>query len=205
MGGQHAWARWRLQARYQVRVTADGQSQTQSFAIKREPTLLADVTDAELQKQFDLAMQVRDKTTQANEAVLLVRGIKPQIQDRQGKLDSKVGPTAKALEDLEKNLSAVEGEVYQVKNQSSQDPLNYPIKLNNKIAALQGVIDAADEEPTDQSYEVFKTLSIRLNEQLNKLDTTIKTQLPQVNGLLQRQKLEPIKAEPVKVEEKTKP
>jgi photosystem II stability/assembly factor-like uncharacterized protein len=191
---------------YQVRVAADGKSQTQPFAIRREPTLLADVTDAELQEQFELAMQVRDKTTQANEAVLLVRGIKPQIDDRQSKLDSKVGPTAKALEDLEKNLSTIEAEVYQVKNQSRQDPLNFPIKLNNKIAALQGVIESADEEPTEQSYEVFKALSFRLDEQLTKLDSTVKTQLPQVNQLLQRQKLDPIKAEPLKPEEpKAKP
>ena len=67
---------------YQVRVTADSDTQTQPFAIKREPHVLADVTDADLQKQFDLAMQVRNKTTQANEAVLLVRGIKPQIKER---------------------------------------------------------------------------------------------------------------------------
>ena len=46
--------------------------------------MLADVTDADLQKQFDLAMQIRDKTSQANDAVVLVRGIKPQIDDREG-------------------------------------------------------------------------------------------------------------------------
>jgi len=185
---------------YQVRVTADGQVVTQSFAIKREPHLLADVTDAELQKQFDLAIKIRDKTTQANEAVLLVRGIKPQIQDRKGKLDSKTGSTAKALDDLESTLTAVEGEVYQVKNQSSQDPLNFPIKLNNKIAALQGVIEAGDVQPTDQSYEMFQTLSSRLDTELSKLDSTVKTKLPRVNQMLQRQRLAPIKPELLKTE-----
>jgi len=103
-------------------VTADGQTAIQPFAIRREPTLLADVGDADLQKQFDLAMKIRDKTTEANEAVLLVRGLRPQIADRRGKLDSQTGPTAKALDDLEHALSAVEVEVYQVKNQSGQDP-----------------------------------------------------------------------------------
>ena len=76
---------------YQVRVTADGQTETQPFAIKREPHLLADVTDADLQKEFDLAMQVSQEVSQANEAVLLVRGIRPQIKDRASKLDSKAG------------------------------------------------------------------------------------------------------------------
>jgi hypothetical protein len=190
---------------YQVRITADGQSATQSFSIKRETHILAKVTDADLQKEFDLAMQIRDKTSAANEGVLLVRGIRPQIKDRQGKLDSKTGPTAKALEDLEKNLTAVEVQLYQTKNQSREDPLNFPIMLNNKIASLQTTVESAGEEPTEQTYEVFRVLSGRLNELLNKLDTTVKTQLPQVNGMLQRQKLEPIKAESSKSEQEKKP
>src|SRR5439155_27217389 len=178
-------------------------TQTQPFADRREPHVLADITDVDLQKEFDLAMKIREKTTQANEAVLLVRGIRPQIQDRKGKLDSKVGPTAKALDDLDSSLTSVEVEVYQVKLQSGQDPLNYPIKLNNKIAALQGVVESADSQPTEQAYSVFRTLSNSLEEQLTKLDTAVKTKLPAVNQQLQRQKLEPIKAEPLKPEVQT--
>jgi photosystem II stability/assembly factor-like uncharacterized protein len=185
---------------YQVRVTADGATATESFAIRREPTLLKDATDQDLQQQFDLAIQVRDKASQANEAVLLVRGIKAQIQDRKGKLDAKAAPVAKALDDFAAALSAIEEEIYQVKLQSSQDPLNFPIKLNNKIAALQGVIESADVEPTEQAYSVFRTLSTRLDDQLGKLETTSKSRMPPVNQLLQRQKLEPIKAEPLKVD-----
>src|SRR5437870_12174057 len=67
---------------YQVRVTADGDSATQSFAIKREPHLLKDVSDQDLREQFDLAIKVRDKASQANDAVLRIRGIKTEIADR---------------------------------------------------------------------------------------------------------------------------
>ena len=183
-----------------MRVTADGQTETQSFSIKREPHLLAEVTDADLQKEFDLAMQINKRFSQANEAVLLVRGIRPQIQDRQGKLDSKTGPTAKALENLEKNLTAVEVQLYQTKNQAREDPLNFPIMLNNKIAALQGIVESADVRPTEQTYSMFRTLSNRLDEQLGKLDSAITTKMPPVNQQLQRQKLEPIKKEPLKPE-----
>ena len=190
---------------YQVRVTAEGQTGTQPFAVRREPKLLADVTDADLQREFDLAMQIRSKASQANEAVLLVRGIKPQIKDRADKLDSKTGPTAKALENLEKTLTAVEVQVYQVKNQSFEDPLNFPIMLNNRIASLQGVVESADTRPTDQSYEIYNMLSAKIDEQMKKLDTTVQKDLPQVNQMLQRQKLAPIKAEPLKVEEEKKP
>jgi ABC-type transporter Mla subunit MlaD len=163
------------------------------------------VTDADLQREFQLALQIRDTTATANQAVLLVRGIRPQIQDRAGKLDSKTGPTAKALDALEKTLTAVETQVYQVKNQSFEDPLNFPIMLNNKIASLQGIVESADAQPTDQTYDMFKLLSSRLDEQMNKLDTAVQKDLPQVNQMLQRQKLMPIKPVPLKPEEKPKP
>jgi photosystem II stability/assembly factor-like uncharacterized protein len=191
---------------YQVRVTADGHTATQTFAVRREPHVLADVTDADLQREFQLAMQIRDTAARANQAVLLVRGIRPQIKDRAGKLDSKTGPTAKALDALEQTLTAVETQVYQVKNQSFEDPLNFPIMLNNKIASLQGIVESADAQPTDQTYEMFKLLSGRLDEQMNKLDTAVQKELPQVNQMLQRQKLAPINAKPLKPEdEKPKP
>jgi hypothetical protein len=185
---------------YQVRMTVDGQSETQPFAVRREPHLLKDVTDQDLREEFDLAIKVRDKASQANEAVLLVRGIKQQIEERKSKLDAKSANVAKALDDFAAQLSAIEGEIYQVKLQSSQDPLNFPIKLNNKIAALQGVIESADVKPTEQAYSVFRTLSNGLDEQLGKLDTNVKGRMPPVNQLLQRLKLDPIKAEPLKPE-----
>ncbi|HWW82219.1 MAG TPA: hypothetical protein VNZ26_01375, partial [Vicinamibacterales bacterium] len=183
-------------ASYQVRITADGQTETQPFSIKREPHVLKDVTDADLREEFDLALRIRDETSKANEAVLLVRGIRSQILDRKGKLESKGAAVAKALDDLNEALSRIEGEIYQVKNQSSQDPLNYPIKLNNKVAALQGVVESADVAPTEQTYSMFRALGSRLDEELSTLDSVVKARISAVNQLLQRQKLDPIKPEP---------
>lgn len=190
---------------YQVRVTADGVSQTQPFTIERETTLLKNVTDADLQAQFDLAMQVRNRTSQANDAVLLIRGIKQQIDDRVKKLDtgkpgSKPSPALVAARDVAAKLSAVEGEIYQVKNQSSQDPLNFPIKLNNKIAALQGVIESADARPTDQSREMYQTLSAKLDVQLQAMDKVIKTDLPKLSQLLRGRRLDAITVAPLKTD-----
>jgi hypothetical protein len=72
--------------------------------------------------------------------------------------------------------------------------------LNNKIAALQGVVESADAKPTEQAYSVFRTLTGSLDEQLSKLDAAVKSRLPAVNQQLQRQKLDAIKAEPLKVD-----
>ena len=184
---------------YQVRVTADGRTETQPFTIRREPHVLKDVSDQDLREEFDLAIQIRDKASAANEAVLLIRGIKAQIEER--KKDAKAAPVVRALDDLAKALSDVESEIYQVKLQSSQDPLNFPIKLNNKIAALQGVVESADVRPTEQVYTVFRTLVGQLDQQLGKLDSAVKTRMPTVNQNLQRQQVAPLKAEPLKVQE----
>ena len=79
-----------------------------------------------------------------------------------------------------------------MRNRSSQDPLNYPIRLNNKIAALMGIIESADNRPTDQTYQVFKELSEELDEQLQQMQTTLKTELPRLNAALKREKIEEV-------------
>ena len=89
-----------------------------------------------------------------------------------------------------------------MKNQSSQDPLNFPIKLNNKIAALQGIIESADAKPTDASREVFKMLSDKLDGQLSVMDNTIKTELPKLVALLQKQKLDTVTVTPLRADTK---
>ncbi len=81
-------------------------------------------------------------------------------------------------------LSAIEEEVYQVRNRSGQDPLNFPIKLNNKIAALGRSIEHGDGKPTAASYEVYKLLHGKLEEQQRNLDALLKTSLPAVNKQL---------------------
>ena len=94
-----------------------------------------------------------------------------------------------------KPLAVVEEEVYQVRNRSRQDPLNYPIRLNNKIAALMGIIESADHRPTDQTYEVFKELSAELEKQLQQMNATLKTELPRLNAALRREKVDAVDPE----------
>ncbi len=178
---------------YQVRLTTAGQAQMQSFAIVRNP-MLTDITDAGLQEQFALALQIRDKLSEANGAVVRIRALKAQIADRLGKLDrEKNAQVIGEGESLGQILTGIEGEIYQYRNQSSQDPLNFPIKLNNKLAALMGAVQSADARPTRQSHEVFKDLSTRLGVQLERLDSATKTAVPAFNTLLASRKLEPIK------------
>jgi hypothetical protein len=179
---------------YTVRVSANGQSATRTFRIGLDPRLARQgITEADLHEQYKLSVQVRDKVTEANDAVMQIRSIREQVADRLAKVPERRRKEIQALADgLMKPLTAVEEEVYQVRNRSNQDPLNYPIKLNNKIAALSGVIESADNKPTDQSFEVFKELSALLDRQLAQRDATLKAELLRLNAALKRERLEPV-------------
>jgi len=171
---------------YQVKVTANGQTSTQRFAVEKDPRLDS-VTIADLTQQFDLAMKIRDEVTEADEIVIVIRELKRQMDDR---LKSSQDAALKTSFDaLREKLSAIEEDVYQVRNRSGQDPLNFPIKLNNKIAALGSSVQHGDGKPTAASYEVFDLLTKRLQEQQTRLDQTLKTELPGVNRMLTERKL----------------
>jgi hypothetical protein len=137
-------------------------------------------------------MRIRDKTSQANDAVKTIRNVKAQLADRAKKMPAdKSAAFSRVADDLSNKLSAVEGEIYQVRNQSSQDPLNYPIKLNNKIAALAGVVGGTDAKPTAQSYTVFNDLSAQLDRQLSAMRGAL-IALPSINSTLTAAGLPPI-------------
>jgi hypothetical protein len=176
--------------RYTVTVTASGVTKNQQFEVKRNAAV-SGLTDADLQAQFALAKQINDKVGAANEAVVRIRSLKTQIADRVGKASGAAIKTAG--ESLTEKLTAVEGEIYQYRNRSSQDPLNYPIRLNNKLAALQGIVEGGDAKPTDQSYAVFKELSGRLDKELAKLDALLTAELGAFNAQLMGEKLDAVK------------
>jgi hypothetical protein len=178
--------------KYTVRVTAAGQTQSRPFTIGIDPRL-TEVTAEDLREQFDFAVKIRDRVSAANAAVVQVRSIREQVKDRLEKVPPRRREEIQKLVDsLMQPISAVEEEVYQVKLHAFEDPLNYPIKLNNKIAALAGVVGSAEAKPTDQSYAVFTQLSGQLDVQLQKLNEALKADLSRVNAALKREKLAPI-------------
>ncbi len=175
---------------YTVKLTASGVTKTQDFQIRRNEAVKT-VADADLHAQFTLARQISDKVSSANEAVLRIRSIKDQIAERLGK--TAVPEIKTAGEALAGQLTEIEGEIYQHRNRSSQDPLNYPIRLNNKLAALQGIVESGDDKPTDQAYVVFKDLSARLSRYLADLEALVEREIPIFNKRLAGENLPTIK------------
>ena len=161
---------------YQVRLTVDGQAQTQPLNVRRHP--LRSATDADLKAQFDLAIQIRDKVSEANNAVIQIRSLKQQIADRAGKAAALKG----SADALAAKLTAVEEEIYQTKNQSGQDPLNFPIRINNRIASLNRVVNAGDGRPIGAAYEILKDVTAELKVQTDRLAAVLTTDVAAFNA-----------------------
>jgi photosystem II stability/assembly factor-like uncharacterized protein len=170
-----------LPGSYSVRLTADGVTQTQPFQVLKHP--LRPISDADLQFQWNLASRIRDKVNEANLAVIRIRRIKTDIADR---IKDAPAEVRTAGEQLAAALSAVEEDVYQVKNQSGQDPLNFPIKTNNRLASLLRVAVSGEGRPTGNVEPIFNDLIAELKAETDRLEKTIADQLPPFNRMLER-------------------
>jgi photosystem II stability/assembly factor-like uncharacterized protein len=174
---------------YQVRIDVDGQSATEAFEIVKDPRLEM-VTQADFDAQFELSRQIAQRVDDAHRAVLQIREVREQVDDRLEQTDDQTLETEAAS--FKEGISTVEGEVYQVRMEARQDPLNFPIKLNNQIAALRGVVESADAAPTDQAVEAFGFLSGELDAELTRLQVLFNEDLAELNDRLNELGLDPI-------------
>ena len=183
---------------YQVKLTVDGKTLSETFELRKDPRV--STTQEEFQKQFDLLTKIRDKFSETSEAIISIRDVRRQVNDYAARVKDQ--PTGKAIADAAKDLSAkltaIEEELYQTKNQSNQDPLNYPIRLNNKLAALASSVAGPDAAPTDQAVQVFEDLNARTNAQLEKLKQVMATDVPAFNKLVRDQNVPAVFVKPAK-------
>jgi photosystem II stability/assembly factor-like uncharacterized protein len=176
-----------LPGTYTVRLTADGVTQTQTFNVVKHP--LRQVSDSDLQYQWDLASRIRDKVNEANLSVIKIRRIKTEIADRTKDAPDEVQSAGARLTQA---LAAIEEEIYQVRNQSGQDPLNFPIKTNNRLASLLRVAVSGEGRPTSNVEPIFNDLIQELRGHTDRLEKTLADDLSAFNRMLTRIKRAPI-------------
>ena len=158
---------------YKIKMIAGDYSKEYPITIHIDPNLKG-VTVADLQEQFDLAIKIRDKTTLANNAVIKIREVRPTLEEE---LKGENVPNKSNLENLISEMTQVEQALYQTQNQSGQDPLNFPIRLNNRLASLRRSMENGDAKPTAGAYQVFEELSNELTGHLGKLDQLMSSPL----------------------------
>ncbi|GGK61873.1 WD40/YVTN/BNR-like repeat-containing protein [Rufibacter glacialis] len=177
---------------YKARLTVNGQPQETEFVILQDPRSQTPLADLQAQQAFLLA--VRDKLTETHDAISKIREARTQMNAVTarftGRADMKdVLDAAKAMN---QKMTEVEETLYQTKNRSGQDPLNYPIRLNNKLANLGSQASVGDFRPTDQMYAFQKEVTAQIDAQLQKLNQVFTTDLPALNQLIRSKNVDAI-------------
>jgi hypothetical protein len=174
---------------YQLRVTVDGTVARQTFKLLRDPRL-TDVSDADLTAQFEFSRATHRRLDDATSAVARIRDMKRQIDERLTRTQDRAIQSAARV--AAARLSAVEGEIYEVRVAAESDIKHFGPKLTNKLANVYAVSKGVDAPPTAQAQAVFVELSKKLDVQLEQLERARRTELARLNELLQRAGLTPV-------------
>ncbi len=177
---------------YTAKLTIGDRTEEQTFKLLRDPRYPS--TDADLQAQFDFLIKVRDKVTETHQAVKDIRSAKEQMKQLMDKIkgDDQYKDLIEAGEELIDKMTEVEESLYQTKNRSGQDPLNFPIRLNNKLAALTGVAGSGSWRPTAQAEAVRKEITGQIDTQLEKLQRIMSEDLPEFNNKVKQKSVDAI-------------
>lgn len=165
---------------YTVRMTVGAAApETQPVRVARGPT--SGASDADVIEQVNFLLRIRDTVSAANKAVITIRNLRARLDSVRPGASGSLASIARALND---SVTLVEQALYQTRNQAGEDPLNFPIRLNNQVGALAGFVSSGERRPPQQAYDVWNTLVPKLDAQLLRLERILATQLPPVNAAL---------------------
>lgn len=169
---------------YLMKLTVGNKSFIQPFEVVEDPRYKA--TQGDLQAQFNLLMKIHAKLNQTDKNILKIRKIKRAIHGYLTQLKGfpKLDSLKKVTTPLLKKLTVIEKALIQTKSHAVEDPLNYPMRLNNKLAALASSISFSYNRPTRQDYQVYKMLSGQVNVQVGLLQPLLDKQLKAFNNLV---------------------
>ena len=162
----------------------------QSFSILPDPR--AETSIADMQKQFDFVNSVNQTLDEAHQAIKNIRSINKKLsafETNYGNLN-EAKAILKTATDLKNEFSEIEKALYQTQNKSNQDPLNFPIRLTNKLGHINNLVMSSDFPPTDQDSEVSKLLTNQIKEQMKRYNKLVKEDLESFNKTFAALKLD---------------
>jgi photosystem II stability/assembly factor-like uncharacterized protein len=168
--------------RYKVSLNVNGDEQNQTFTIVPDPRAESSVED--MQKQFDFITDVNSTVDKAHKSIKNIRSINEQLGafQKQYKDNEDVKDLLEKAKTLEEQLSNIEKALYQTKNRSNQDPLNFPIKLTDKLGGLNALTRGGDFPPTDQAIEVKNELTGKINKELDGFNSLLSNEIKAFNA-----------------------
>ena len=168
---------------YKVTLEVEGQpAQTQLFTILADKN--AETNIAGMQKQFDFITDVNATVDKAHKSIKKIRAINKQLKafKTQYKDNETIKDLVKKADTLSEQLSAIEKTLYQTKNRSNQDPLNFPIKLTNKLGHLNSLVSMDDFPPTTQDIAVKNALTNAIEIELTKFNKIVSQEIKAFNA-----------------------
>lgn len=174
-----------LPGNYQVRLTANGKSQTAPLHLAMDPRLKGGENG--IRQSFELARRVNDRFSQLHQTINEIRDTKSQIDSLRKRFaaNDQLKAALTSAQEMEKKMSAIEAALIQVNMKSSEGNLVYPNQLNEEFYTFSRVIEA-DAAPTQPQEEVFKMLDGRLEEQLKAWAQIKAEEVPKINGLIKQ-------------------
>ncbi len=182
----------RYQLRWIYRPVEGERKQGQlSFEVKQDPRSPA--SPREMEQQLHFALEVLDKVSEAHEAILEMRDLREQLRHYTSRLEAKegMGELLELAEQIDSSLLELEKELYQTKNRSAQDPLNYPVRLTNKLAHLNAIM-SADYPPTEQAIAVKNELSRAVDDVLAAFRQIKERDLQNFNRLMREKQVDAV-------------
>jgi photosystem II stability/assembly factor-like uncharacterized protein len=172
---------------YRARLTVGGETQEVPFEVRADPRSSASRQD--YLAQFAFVIECRDLLSRVHREIGRLREVRTQLESLRGRLEAMRdhAGSADVLEEiaaLGATLSAVEEALYQTNNESEQDPLNYPIRLNDKLSGLMQQVAVGDAPPTTQAVGVKTELTTAITTQLAVLQAIWTDSLPELNARL---------------------
>jgi hypothetical protein len=173
---------------YYARFKVDKDSVEVPFTIKANPNYKT--TDAEYREQFAFLSQVREKFNETQKAIKDIRALRTQISSFVSLQGRNVPAEVKtAADSITKKLTAIEETLYQTKARSGQDVLNYPIKLNDKLAGVFETANSGYAAPSRQAKDVYAELAAQVDRELALLRTIKTKDIPAFNELIRQKSL----------------
>ena len=174
--------------KYSARIRFNKDSVDIPFAIKGDP--IYKMSDEDYDTQVGFLLQLRDKFSEVQKGIMNIRTVRTQINDFTGRMDAKANKDIKQMADsVIKQLTTVEEALYQTKSKSGQDVLNFPIRLNDKLAGLYGVASSGQNTPSTQVREAFADLGGQADVQLSKLKMIMENDVKQLNKMINEKQI----------------
>ena len=173
---------------YKVSLIVNGKEQEKPFKIIPNPVSESSVAD--MQKQFDFVNKVNQTVDRAHKAIKNIRSINGKLKEfvQQNKTDSTATTLVKQAEKIQKSLTQIEETLYQTQNRSNQDPLNFPIRLTNKLGHLNRLITMDDFPPTAQDEAVRKELTTTVDQTMEAYKKIIDQDVIEFNKVFKNEK-----------------